>query len=192
MAVCLWGALTSSPQIVASMLRVASKGFKANVHQGADVHHVRLAPAVEFLVLETVRLCGLDIAGVDLLVGQEAYFVCEINSSPGFEGLERATLVDVAEEVSAMASLFSLPPLSIRAHRRRSSTLWCASGSSERLLQQRLSQCDPYLLRTPRLRELLHGPILSIVRSPGVSGASLAACGVETMHTSSVSRRRHF
>lgn len=88
-------------RVVASMMRVASKGFKANVHQGGSVRSVKISPQIEWLVLEATRLTGLDIAGIDLLIDKDTYKICEINSSPGFEGLEEATGFDVASATVA-------------------------------------------------------------------------------------------
>jgi gamma-F420-2:alpha-L-glutamate ligase len=68
------------------MMRIAAKGqFKANVHQGGSVKPVKISAQVEWLVLETVKIIGLDIAGVDLLIDKQTYKICEVNSSPGFE-----------------------------------------------------------------------------------------------------------
>lgn len=84
-------------RVVGAMMRIASKGnFKANVHQGATVKPVKISPQVEWLVLETVKIVGLDIAGVDLLIDKNTYKICEVNSSPGFEGLEKATGENIA------------------------------------------------------------------------------------------------
>ena len=78
-------------RVVGAMMRLAAKGnFKANVHQGGSVKPVKISPQVEWLVLETVKIVGLDIAGVDLLIDRNTYKICEVNSSPGFEGLEKA------------------------------------------------------------------------------------------------------
>lgn len=53
---------------------------------------------LEQLALRTAQLSQLDIAGVDLLMDDDGYKVCEVNSAPGFEGLERASAVNVAAE----------------------------------------------------------------------------------------------
>lgn len=103
-------------RIVASMQRSAAKGFKANVHQGGNVLAYEISPSIEWLVLEAVRLTGLDVAGVDLLFDVDTMKICEINSSPGFEGLERATGVDVA---SATVSYIKIRTGVWRIPRRR-------------------------------------------------------------------------
>lgn len=82
-------------RVVGCMERVAQKGFKANVHCGASVNNLPSTPQLEWLVLETVKLVGLDIAGVDLLYDKAGFKICEVNSSPGFEGFEHATKVNI-------------------------------------------------------------------------------------------------
>lgn len=67
-------------------MRVAKKGFKSNFHQGGWVKPVKLTPAIEWLAIEAARLIGLDIAGVDILIDKNTYKICEINSTPGFQG----------------------------------------------------------------------------------------------------------
>lgn len=56
-------------------------------------------PVIEWLAIESSRLIGLDIAGVDILFDDDNYKVCEVNSYPGFEGFEKATGINVSEEV---------------------------------------------------------------------------------------------
>ena len=59
-----------------------------------------LNPAIEWLAIESSRLIGLDIAGVDILFDKDdTYRICEINSYPGFEGFEEATGLNVPEEI---------------------------------------------------------------------------------------------
>lgn len=88
-------------KLVASMMRIAKTGFKANVHQGGSVKPIKVNKPLEDLVVKVSRLCGLDFSGVDLLLDRTGYKVCEVNSSPGFEGLERASGVDVAKHIIA-------------------------------------------------------------------------------------------
>lgn len=85
---------------IKAMLRKARKGkFKANFSAGAIVAPFDLNPAVEWLAVESARLIGLDIAGVDILFDGDNYRVCEVNSSPGFEGFEKATGLNVPQEI---------------------------------------------------------------------------------------------
>lgn len=89
-------------RVVACMLRTAPDGeFKANYSQGAAIESYESSPEVEWLATQTAGLLGLDIAGIDLLFDGDHYKVCEANSAPGFEGIERACGVDVAAEIYA-------------------------------------------------------------------------------------------
>jgi gamma-F420-2:alpha-L-glutamate ligase len=85
---------------VAAMQRTAPVGdFKANYSAGGSVHSYELTPEVEWLAVESARLLGLDIAGVDLLFDGDHFKICEVNSSPGFEGLEKACPNNIASEI---------------------------------------------------------------------------------------------
>ena len=85
---------------IACMKREAQgEMFKANVSSGAVPTQYELTPEIEWLATEACRVTGLDIAGVDLLFDEEHYKICEINSSPGFKGLESCCDVDVASEL---------------------------------------------------------------------------------------------
>ncbi|HUP19164.1 MAG TPA: RimK family alpha-L-glutamate ligase [Gemmatimonadota bacterium] len=86
--------------VVAAMRRWAREGeWRSNVHRGARVEPVDLEPAYERVALDAVRILGLGVAGVDLLEGRDVPIVLEVNPSPGFEGLERATGADVAGRI---------------------------------------------------------------------------------------------
>ena len=54
---------------------------------------------MEYLALESTKLLGLDIGGVDLLYDGDGYKICEVNSSPGFNGMEKYTEIRVAEQI---------------------------------------------------------------------------------------------
>lgn len=85
---------------IGAMLRTAKEGkFKANFHAGGDAKLLELNPAVEWLSIESTRLVGLDIAGIDLLFDGDSYNVCEVNSSPGFKGFEAVTGINVPQEI---------------------------------------------------------------------------------------------
>jgi len=85
---------------VGAMLRTAREGkFKANFSTGGAVASFDLNPAVEWLAVESVKVVGLDIAGVDILFDGDSYEVCEVNSSPGFEGFEKVTGLNIPQEI---------------------------------------------------------------------------------------------
>ena len=75
-------------KVVGCMQRIAKSGFKANFSIGADVQPFELTPEAEWIATEAARLLNLDVAGVDLLFGEDGkYLICEANSSPQFHGL---------------------------------------------------------------------------------------------------------
>ncbi len=86
---------------IGAMLRKAKgKNFKANYSAGGQVSPFDLNPTIEWLAVESARLMGLDIAGVDILFDKNNnYRICEINSYPGFEGFEKATGLNVPNEI---------------------------------------------------------------------------------------------
>lgn len=86
---------------VACMQRAATDGgFKANVSRGGSSESYTMTPEIELLAIEAARILHLDIAGVDLLFDHDSFKICEVNSSPGFKGLERChDDLNVAEEI---------------------------------------------------------------------------------------------
>ncbi len=87
-------------RVVGAMLRTASDGnFKSNYSRGGTVQKFEITPEIEWLVLEIARKLDLDIAGIDLLFDNNGYKICEVNSSPGFEGLELACEKNIALEI---------------------------------------------------------------------------------------------
>jgi ribosomal protein S6--L-glutamate ligase len=96
-------------RVVAAMKRTARVGdFRSNIHRGGSGKLVRLPRAYERAALESVRIMGLHVAGVDMLESKAGPKVIEINSSPGFEGLEKATGVDVGRAVVEYAAAHAL------------------------------------------------------------------------------------
>lgn len=90
-------ALVVGDRVVGAMVRRAKKGeFRSNLHRGGSGRPLELPEAYADVALRAARIVGLDIAGVDLLESRSGPKVMEINSSPGFEGLERATGQDIA------------------------------------------------------------------------------------------------
>ena len=83
---------------IGAMMRVAKSGFKSNFHQGGWVKPVKLSSSLEWLAITAAQSVDLDFAGVDILIDKDTYKICEINSSPGFEGFELATGLNVPEQ----------------------------------------------------------------------------------------------
>ncbi len=98
--------VTVGGRIVGAMERNAADGnFKANYSRGGDVKKFDITPEIEWLVLEVARILDLDIAGIDLLFDGDRFKICEVNSSPGFEGLEKACEKNIAKEIIQYVSL---------------------------------------------------------------------------------------
>jgi ribosomal protein S6--L-glutamate ligase len=87
-------------QIVAAMERAAKPGeFRSNLHRGATSRKVFLRKIEEEVSLKAVKILGLKVAGVDILRSSSGPLVLEINASPGLEGIEGTTRVDVATKI---------------------------------------------------------------------------------------------
>ncbi|WP_028655022.1 RimK family alpha-L-glutamate ligase [Nocardioides sp. J54] len=90
-------ALVVGDRVVAAMRRVAQGDeFRSNVHRGGSVEPVSLDPEAERTAVRAAQIMGLKVAGVDMLEADEGPLVMEVNSSPGLEGIEQATKLDVA------------------------------------------------------------------------------------------------
>ncbi len=93
-------ALVVGDRVVAAMRRRATGDeFRSNVHRGGSTENVTLDPEYENTAVRAAQILGLRIAGVDMLETRRGPSVMEVNSSPGLEGIERATGVDVADSV---------------------------------------------------------------------------------------------
>jgi ribosomal protein S6--L-glutamate ligase len=87
-------------QIVGSMKRQAKEGeFRSNLHRGGSAQVIDLTPEERATAIKAVKKLGLGIAGVDLLQSSRGPLVMEVNSSPGLEGIEGATGVDIAGKI---------------------------------------------------------------------------------------------
>ncbi len=90
-------ALVVGDRVVAAMRRRAKSGeFRSNLHRGGAGEGAQLPPGYAEVAVRAAQVIGLSVAGVDLLESAEGPKVMELNSSPGFEGLERATGLDIA------------------------------------------------------------------------------------------------
>lgn len=93
-------------RVIAAMRRSAAEGeFRANIHRGAEGQSVTLTAAQSRLAIRAAKALGLQVAGVDLLESPRGPLVLEVNSSPGFEGIERATRINVARAIIAQMKL---------------------------------------------------------------------------------------
>jgi ribosomal protein S6--L-glutamate ligase len=83
-------------QVVGAMRRKGAEGdFRSNLHRGGTSEVVKLTTQEKALAVKSVKHLGLGIAGVDMLPTKRGYIVNEVNSSPGLEGIEKATGNDI-------------------------------------------------------------------------------------------------
>lgn len=103
-------------RVVAAMRRVAQgQEFRSNVHRGGRTEVITLAPEFETTAVRAAQILGLRVAGVDMLEGADGPQVMEVNSSPGLEGIEGATKLDIAGAiVDYLADQVNFPEIDIR------------------------------------------------------------------------------
>ncbi len=84
-------------KVVASMMRQAKKGeFRSNLHRGGTAIAVKLTTKEKESAVAAAKALGLNVAGVDIIRSNRGPLVLEVNSSPGLEGIQKATKKDVA------------------------------------------------------------------------------------------------
>ncbi|MEE2692035.1 MAG: 30S ribosomal protein S6--L-glutamate ligase [Pseudomonadota bacterium] len=87
-------------KVVASMRRKGKEGeFRSNLHRGGSADKVAITPAERSTAISAAKAMGLNVCGVDMLRSNHGPVVMEVNSSPGLEGVEKATGVDVAGKI---------------------------------------------------------------------------------------------
>jgi ribosomal protein S6--L-glutamate ligase len=89
--------LVVGDEVVAAIERQAKEGdFRSNLHRGGVATVATITPRERELALAAVKTLGLDVAGVDILRANRGPLVMEVNASPGLEGIEKTTGVDIA------------------------------------------------------------------------------------------------
>lgn len=87
-------------EVVASMKRQATAGeFRSNLHRGATASVEALTEEERDIVLQAAKVMGLAVAGVDILRSDRGPMIMEVNASPGLEGIEKTTQVDIAGKI---------------------------------------------------------------------------------------------
>ena len=87
-------------KVIAAMKRQGIKGeFRSNLHRGGQAEKIKLSAEERQTAIRAAKAMGLRVAGVDLLRSNHGPVVMEVNSSPGLEGIEKATGVDVAGKI---------------------------------------------------------------------------------------------
>ena len=144
-------ALVVGDRVVAAMRRVAQGDeFRSNVHRGGSVEPVDLDPEFERVAVRSAQIMGLRVAGVDMLEGSDGPLVMEVNSSPGLEGIERATKLDVAGAIiDFIDNQVAFPEIDVRQRL----TVSTGYGVAEILVQARRATSSARRSATPGLRE---------------------------------------
>lgn len=89
-------------KVVAAMKRQGPEGeFRSNLHRGGSAEKIRITPEERSTAVRAAKHLGLNVCGVDLLRSNHGPVVMEVNSSPGFEGIEKATNIDIAGKIIA-------------------------------------------------------------------------------------------
>lgn len=87
-------------KVIAGMRRFSSKGdFRSNIHQGGQAGEIKLTSKYRKLARRAAGAIGLQVAGVDIIETRNGPLVIEVNGSPGFEGLEKTTGLDIARAI---------------------------------------------------------------------------------------------
>jgi ribosomal protein S6--L-glutamate ligase len=109
-------ALVVGDRVVAAMRRSAQGDeFRSNVHRGGTTEVVELDEEYRRVAVQAAQIMGLRVAGVDMLESDDGPLVMEVNSSPGLEGIETATGLDVAGAIiDYIANQVAFPELDVR------------------------------------------------------------------------------
>jgi ribosomal protein S6--L-glutamate ligase len=87
-------------KVIAAMKRQGAEGdFRSNLHRGGTADIVRITPQERSTAIGAARAMGLNVCGVDMLRSNHGPVVLEVNSSPGLEGIEKSTGIDVAGQI---------------------------------------------------------------------------------------------
>lgn len=109
-------ALVVGDRVVAAMRRTAQGDeFRSNVHRGGSAEAIDITPEFEQAAVKAAQIMGLRVAGVDMLEGDDGPLILEVNSSPGLQGIETATGLDIAGAiVDYIANQVAFPDLDVR------------------------------------------------------------------------------
>ncbi len=103
-------------QVIAAMRRVAQGDeFRSNVHRGGRAEAIELDDVYKETAVRAAQIMGLRVAGVDMLEGKDGPQIMEVNSSPGLEGIEGATKLDIAGAIiDYIAGRVNFPEIDLR------------------------------------------------------------------------------
>lgn len=101
--------------VVAAIERQAKDGdFRSNLHRGGVARVVEITPAERAVALKAAATLGLDVAGVDILRAERGPLVMEVNASPGLEGIENTTGIDIASLMVSWTERHACPGFSLK------------------------------------------------------------------------------
>lgn len=163
-------------RVVASMRRVAQgQEFRSNVHRGGKAEPVELSDEYAEAAIRATQILGLTVAGVDMLESATGPQIMEINSSPGLEGIETCTQLDVAGAIiDYIAAQIDFPEIDIRQRLTVSkgygvSEIYVPEGSEyvgKQLSETDLSEKDLNALTLYRGNKVIPNPKMSRVLEP--------------------------
>ncbi len=170
-------ALVVGDRVVAAMRRVAQgQEFRSNVHRGGVAEPVELSDDYVEAAIRSAQITGLRVAGVDMLEGATGPQIMEVNSSPGLEGIETCTKLDIAGAiVEYIAAQVDFPEIDIRQRLTVSkgygvSEIYVPEGSDfvgKKLSDIDLSERDLNVLTLYRGAKAIPNPRTDRVLEPG-------------------------
>ncbi len=93
-------ALVVGGKVIAAMQRTGAEGdFRSNLHRGGSAKQIRISPEERSIAVRAAKSMGLNVCGVDMLRANHGPVIMEVNSSPGLEGVEKATGIDIAGKI---------------------------------------------------------------------------------------------
>lgn len=96
-------ALVVGGKVIATMMRTgAGDDFRSNLHRGGSAKTIKISPEERATAVRSAKAMGLNVCGVDMLRSNHGPVVMEVNSSPGLEGIEKATGIDIAGKIIAL------------------------------------------------------------------------------------------
>lgn len=164
-------------QVVAAMRRVAQgQEFRSNVHRGGVAEPVELSEEFRETAVRCTQIMGLRVAGVDMLEGADGPQIMEVNSSPGLEGIETCTGLDIAGAViDYIAAQVDFPEIDVRQRLTVSkgygvSEIYVPEGSNfvgQTITQTKLRESDINVLTLYRGAKVIPNPRADRVLEPG-------------------------
>ena len=164
-------------RVVAAMRRVAQgQEFRSNVHRGGIAEKVELDEQYAETAVRCAQILGLRVAGVDMLEGKDGPQVMEVNSSPGLEGIETCTELDIAGAVvDYIAAQVDFPEIDLRQRLTVSkgygvTEIYVPDGSrfvGQTIDETKLDESDINVLTLSRGSKIIPNPRGSRVLEPG-------------------------